>query len=617
MSFNEFPCKCCICTSLCRTGIPIIRFSGGSFSPPSITRRIPGSDRDEVVWLHPKLNTAYADLSCAWNLVSGSVFEQTWNSVPKGAGYSAALSTLGISEAELSALYVSGAANRIADTQHQELPQLWNDILDVDQLRGPFNVDGEADPPPLATWQEGTLVTKSLMGCFGHIVFVELPVLSRAISDEGRTDYEEDPFTVDTLVGCDASGGNPIATLRLRMEHGQLLTRPSSGGSWSKEPVSSHSFALHKDTPSFFQTASNNWELVERKFYVELLGGGGEVVNSYFVPQGLSNFFTDRFQNAASIGLGGVGNHPGRVEWQISLTADAVNVTARSGSGAIQIFPPYAVATGTALSRQFIGVSFVRGNGRQLSISHSPMTRSLRERTVERATGERDLTENVIIPLSPSTPATLSPYCDPANELYQRNQAEAFRPWALLDSCEWWERDSRITEAAVETNFSELLITIEGSNAGLPRGVFNLGSTSDADEPLVDNTFWFADDINEAFDNGVIQRVEWSATINGNEATRCNEYAEVFIVGRALLSLNSGPSPPDAESLFFYRSYRVGQSFFEGEEINLPLSLPWTARTYYQEPGSPAASPWHGKPPFFSLADSFVATPTKFSIKLV
>jgi hypothetical protein len=516
-------------------------------------------------------------------------------------------------------MYVSDAVAAINATNNQDLPNLWNSILNIDALHG-WPSASESDPELLSTWTDGLLATKSLHGCRGHVVDIRLLPLSRQLVSEGRTDYAVDPFTVDTLIGCDANGGSPVATLRLRCEHGKILSSTPLPGAWTTAALTTHSMSLHKDTPALSQIASDNWKMVELLVYLELVEAGGAVVDSFLVPQGI--------EINRKFGLFGV-------EWRVSLSDDSITVMAVSAES-VHLFEPLATTAGV-LSKSHLGVKFSRGKGLQLSFAHNPLTRSLNERVVEVGVGAAGHTENETVALAPATPSDLAPYCDPQHPSHAKKQDAQTWPFRLNDRCEYWTKSGRV--AAATSAFSELALNIEFYGPGeavevgpdtYPSGVFNLGAISDSGEDLVDNSFWFAEDINETYPYGsgadviTASRIEWSAFLHwlpvsgiGGPARCSEEWAFLRLVGR--VARNVPHMQPPLRSYFLYSIHTVGKSFFSGQEISLGGKLRWTTAAYYANNQLlPPASPWH------FLADgsenpigSEDIMPKKFTIQLV
>jgi len=626
------PDNCCDCTckSFCNESAAVIKYSDGTYDPPKVPRLVqrPGPDGTNVPqveydWLlyGPSIDvrTQSANIglpgvnseACVWNLVSGSHpkagfgLHLRWRLPIDYPALEPAINALGLSVDDVyltepwQAVAVVNAA--IASRTELEKAQAWNGLIAAGfsgLWPSPFPYDRQ-----ITLTQPGTILTRTTAQRPVHVVEFTIGGVARQAGDNSGTPYGFDPMTMDVLVGCDAQGASPQYTLRVRVEHGAVISpvtdAPGSTdpgryingfSSWDGTHLQSHLLIPHKDTFTGQFQSGQPISRIEARVFLEVLGPQGQAVESVMVPA--NNYVRDSFfgglavrwswsHNNGQLHINAGAHFAGAVG--DAEDANGYQTTFVSGFRvARHLFAPQASARPS-----FIGVKLTRAKRHSVTVRH----RQFRIETTTTSNG---------LPLTPVIPFYVAPYCDPSHPEYAANQQPDRWPWRKTNCTVWRRHGGRVTQA--QPQFSECLLTItvdplfagEWENTNQPLGTliggaYDLGKLVGDSVHLSDNYFWFDDEPDTSVALGetstaYLRRIEFSLMVGaGLTMPPCdtkttfvlvgglptavpgvNWAVRGFLRGRAVIQVDNKPPM----SRFFHASLELDDAFLRGTEVN-------------------------------------------------
>lgn len=315
------------------------------------------------------------------------------------------------------------------------------------------------------------------------------------------------PATVDVLIGCNDDGESPVATLRLRVEHGTLYTQlPRLSGNPS---LASHVFALPAAGPT------------ECRIVLEVLDSSGSVIESREVrnfpnphfPQALVSNNGCRLQGLAL--RVAVTNKRGlRIEAILNqlpeIVADGIETGAAEwsnyGPPIRHLFEPipWPSQPETEYDISRIGVAMPRATNLNVEVSHRPLERN-----------DEGSPEFYDVPQGGG--------CADSDEAKDAMRA------GEKTVCTAWSRQCHVSHSSENECFTELDVEIAGTAnpaagglfsypdlAAVLQGAFTLANLAADGAPLMQNTFWFADDTDVTVGTATRKRIEISAVIGAH-----------------------------------------------------------------------------------------------------
>jgi hypothetical protein len=508
--------------------------------------------------------------SCVWQVKSGAVEPLTFGQVFRTTAEArAAVEELGLvwsTVLQMTAMDAVAAFTAAMGGYTQKQRADWY-LRVTDFLGSVYEPADEYVPPAsgpsaIRLTQPGTLVVRGPFAAPRHIVHlsVETP------------DVRYRPFTIDVLIGCNAEGLSPAATVRLKLEVGPTIS--------AVQPLTSH--VLTGD--------SSGW--AECGLVMQLLDAAGSVVDSVTIAHFPHPFFAgDATNNACRLGLpfplrlAISSDGPLRIEAifsHIEHIADGLD----TGSAAGGVSPPLRHLL-PQLPGYFdvsrIAVRLASASNNSVSVVHRPLGQNANGTPewfgVQQGAG-----------------------CQGSGE------AEMATAAGTKTNCTSWSRSCHVTHSQTENCLQELDVDLAGTFipqahvspinnadvAAVLQGAFTLGRTSAGSASLWQNSFWFEDDEDLAVGVATRKRLEISGVIGAHwpvpVCVGSERPVEIAFFCRAIIRVSSNfvlPFPFGANTDYPIHAVlrcNVSQRIFQGERVSASndsmswdLDFPWGA----------------------------------------